>query len=136
MTHGVREELDWHDVQHEMLHSEMNRIHFYLFFLCLFFLFLFLFFFASLIMSYIYKHSSAHRCSQGATISFLYKKARGASTKTMKQWSYTYTILKMCKKLFPGRDFLQPNCHETTNNSHRINDFCITPTAIQYKASF
>ena len=35
-----------------------------------------------------------------------------------------------------GKDFLQSTCDETTKKSHRINDFCITTTASQYKDPF
>ena len=54
----------------------------------------------------------------------------------MKQWSYINTILKICGQLFPGKDFLQSSCDETTKKSHRINNFCITTTASQYKDPF
>ena len=39
----------------------------------------------------------------------------------MKQWSYTYTILKICVQLFPGKDFLQSNLQlqqQQANISH------------------
>ena len=57
-------------------------------------------------------------------------------TKKMKQWSNIYTILKICGQLFPGKDFLQSTCDETTKKSHRINDFCIITTASHYKDPF